>query len=244
MLNGVTGFTFKRNDGLIYNSVEQGAFMPYKPEIPSSVRQVESVEILGADSSLTYDNGAYKDKPLTIPIFFMSYDPVKEFNYAFMGFGGELKFNYKDGYYLVKTIDNIFNRDAKGIPEIDLFVTVAPFLYKDKVIVALPCVETKKHSFKNSGNIDSLCNLSINYSGNCEFELNGNRFIITDTRTGLQNINIDSVRNEVYQGTDDRGTLVAGDMDKARIKSGTNDVDVILGDIQSIKIEYNPRVYE
>lgn len=237
-----TGFIFKRLDGITYDLTTKG-YMPYKPEIQLPVRQIQSEPILGKDSTLTFDYENYEDRPITVPIFFMNPSNRREFNSVFNGIGGTLKFNYKDGFYKVKTIDKVFERDAKGIPEIDLFLTLAPFLYMDKAKETLTLSSTDRvKSFNNNkGNIPSKGAVTIYGNGNIDITINGIDFVLTGIST---KITLNSELLTCYKDTENCNSKVNGSLDKLVVKAGTNTINARVGTVTKVEIEYEPTIFE
>lgn len=232
-----TNFTFFRKDGLIYDLASENGFMAYKPEIELPLLNAENIKILGRRNSVTKNYGTYEDRKIVLPIFFLNYDYEKNFNRAFNGITGNLKLSYKNGYFKVSEINSVFVRDAKGIPEIDINITIRPFLFLDDVNIIVNNNNTK---FYNHGTESVESVITIYGNGDCTFYINNNSYRIENLE---EKIVLNSETLQIYKNSENQGEKIIGDLTKLLIKSGKNDISWI-GEVSKVAIKFTPAIYE
>lgn len=232
-----TNFIYKRDDGQVYNLMENGGFMAYKPEIELPILQVDRKPVLGRDSSLTYNLGTYGDRKIVVPIFFLDWEQVRKFRRMFNGTTGKLYFNYKDTYYKVTEVNSIFIRDAKGVPEIDINLMISPFAFKEEVKVILT---QNRNEFINYGDIKSKCIIKIYGTGDCSIDINNALYNIK----GLDGyITLNSNTLQIYKDTTNANKKVLGEITKLNIIPDKN-VIIKTGNITKIELSYIPNFFE
>lgn len=232
-----TSFCFERSDGEIYDLAEENGYMAYKPDIELPIVRITRNSVLGRDSSLTYNFGTYDDRKIVVPILFTSWDKVKIFRRFFNGKTGKLYFNYKEGYYKITEVNSIFIRDAKGIPEIDINLTIAPFLYLEEEKIEI----SKPIRFYNDADIDSNCKIEIYGVGDFVLNINNNSYTIkgVEDYIVLNSETLQTYRTEL----ENENEKVDGDLTMLKIKSEYNEVSWS-GNVTKVVIKYAPILFE
>ena len=233
-----TGFTYKRDDGVVYDLIDNGGFMPYKPEVELPILQVDRKPVLGRDSMVTYNLGTYGDRKVVVPVFFLDWDEVRKFKKIFNGITGKLYLNYKDGYYKVSEVNSIFVRDAKGVAEIDINLTLKPFMFREETKITLL---NDSNEFYNCGDMPSECLITVYGSGNCSIDINNTLYTIT----GLEgHITLNSSTLQIYKDTTNQNNKISGGkLTKLNIKPEKN-VIIRTGNLTKIELSYIPKFFE
>ena len=230
-----TGFTFIKNSGETFNSTDYKIYMTHKPTIPLPKRKVEKFDVLGADSSLTYDYEAYEDRETDLSLVVRNYDDADVLYSVFNGEMGKLYFNYLDGYYIVKGVGEPKVRDAKGIPEIDIPLTLAPFFFTEDITVNV----TSNETINILGNIKTKPIITIYGTGTVNFYFNLDKFEITNLESSLT-INTNTL--QIYKGLENCASKVTGDITKLILKPGSFNIQKSSG-ISKIEIKYVKTLY-
>lgn len=232
-----TSFTIIRDDGMIYNLKENGGYMAYKPEIELPILDIERKAVLGKGSPLTYNLEKYRDRSIVVPVFFMDWDSVKKFNKFFNGNRGKLYFNYKKGYYKIVEVNSIFERDAKGLPEIDINLTIEPFMFLEDINMTFT---QNTNVFTNFSDAASKCILKIYGTGDVSVSVNNQTYDIYGL-DGYIVLNSDTL--QILKDTTNENKKVIGNLSSLKIVSGENIIRKT-GNITKIELNYIPIIFE
>lgn len=230
-----TAFTFIKNSGETFNSSDYKIYMTHKPTIPLPRRKVEKFEILGADSTLTYDYETYEDRDMDLSLVAKSYEDAELLYNVFNGEMGKLYFNYLDGYYVVKGVEEPEIRDAKGIPEIDVPITLAPFFFTQEITLNI----TSNQTINILGNVKTKPIITIYGTGTVNFYFNSDKFEIKNLESSLT-INTNTL--QIYKNLENCANKVTGDISKLILKPGSFNIQKSTG-ISKIEIKYIKTMY-
>lgn len=227
-----TGFTITLADGTTFDSVTEGIFMANKPEIELPQLLTDTQNVIGRNSSLTYNYNCYQDRAITLNLVAKKYSSFANLKKVVAkGMAGTIQFNYLNYYFKFKAGISYANRDAKGIPEVDVELVIEPFGY-------LPPVTIITEDFNVGNEVDTPCRIYLYGKGS--FWLNNTQIQITedlvvDTET-LQVYAVDNVNNP-------KGTSCVCNLLKVKIKPGTNKIRKD-STITNFAIHCNPIIFE
>ena len=252
-LREATGFTiiFKSADGETagtINSTEEGIYMTNKPDIILPELQVDAIEILGRNSTITYNYGCYRDRQITLNLVakdYNSFNKLLRFIGLFNGVSstGTIEFNYMR--YLPNTVNLAYcyrfkpgiiytTRDAKGIPEVDLQLTLEPFAYA-----------TQKKFVTTTG--DFWCESEVetpfllNIQGAGDIWINGEKITVTESLILDTELMIAYTReNNIYTN---KGTKCKCNMTKLKLKPQKNNTITKSSGITSFSLSYWPTFF-
>lgn len=228
-----TGFTITLTDGTIFNSVTENIVMANKPDIALPQLLTDTQNVIGRNSSLTYNYNCYQDRAITLNLAAKKYSSFANLKKVVAkGMAGTIQFNYLNYYFKFKAGISYVNRDAKGIPEVDVELVIEPFGYLPPVTI----ITTEDFNVGNE--VDTPCRIYLYGKGS--FWLNGTQIQITedlvvDTET-LQVYAVDDVNNP-------KGTSCVCNLLKVKIKPGTNKIRKD-STITNFAIHFNPVIFE
>lgn len=253
MAEQATGFiiTFERADGKakgIINSVEEGIYMTNKPDIPMPELQVDHIEILGRNSTITYNYGCYKNRQITLNLVARSYTNFEKLlryigtidgNSAF----GKIQFNYMSYspntvnipyYYRFKPGVLYSVRDAKGIPEVDIQLTLEPFAYA-----------TQKEFVTTTGNFWCSSEVAtpflLNIEGAGDIWVNGEKITVTESLIIETDTMVAyTMINGIYIN---KGTSCKCNMTKLKLKPQETNTITTSSGITSFTLSYWPTFF-
>lgn len=233
----ITGFLITLSDGTEWNSINNGIYMTSKPSIKLPDLQTESFNVAGRNSTLTYNYKAYQDREITISLVSKKYDNFKTLKKLIAkGMGGTIRFSYLDFDYKFKAGIKYSNRDAKGLPEVDLTLVIEPFGYLETQTVN---ITNSGFNVYNMSDMDSPFKIEIEYSGEVLLDLNKEELIIN----GSEKITIDSETLQIYNGNLNCGKYVVGDITKFLLKPGINVFEYV-GNVSKMKVTFTPVIFE
>ena len=230
-----TAFTFIKYNGEIFDSSNYKIYMTHKPTIPLPKRKVEKFEVLGTDSTLTYDYEVYEDRDIDLSLVATNYEDAELLYSVFNGEMGKLYFNYLDGYYVVKGVGEPEVRDAKGIPEIDIPLTLAPFFFKQEITLNI----TNNQTINILGNIPAKPIITIYGNGTVNFYFNSYKFEIAYLK---DYITINTNTLQIYKDLKNCADMVTGSISSLILRPGSFNIQKSSG-ISKIEVKYNPTVY-
>lgn len=248
-----TGFiiTFNAADGksgAVLNSVEQGIYMTSRPDIILPELQVDAIEILGRNSTITYNYGCYRDRQITLNLVARNYEAFEKLlqfigQFNSIGVGGKIEFNYMR--YLPKTVNIPYYykfkpgiiysvRDAKTIPEVDIQLTLEPFAYSTQV----QSITTTGSNWCES-EVKTPFILSLTGAG--DFWVNEEKITVTesliiDTELMLAY----TLNNDIYVN---KGTSCVCNMTKLMLNPQSNNLIIKGNGIDSFSLTYRPTFF-
>ena len=252
-LREATGFTitFNAADGnsrAVLNSVEQKIYMTNRPDIILPELQVDHIEVLGRNSTISYNYGCYRDRQITLNLVARNYESLEKLlqfigQFNSIGAGGTIEFNYMR--YLPNTVNLAYcyrfkpgiiytTRDAKGIPEVDLQLTLEPFAYA-----------TQKKFITTTG--DFWCESEVetpfllNIQGAGDIWINGEKITVTESLILDTELMIAYAReNNTYTN---KGTKCKCNMTKLKLKPQKNNTITKSSGITSFSLSYWPTFF-
>ena len=228
-----TGFTITLKDGTTFDSVTEGIFMTNKPDIALPQLLADTREVIGRNSTLTYNYNCYQDRAITLNLVAKKYSCFANLKKIIAkGMSGTIQFNYLDYYFKFKAGISYANRDAKGIPEVDIQITLEPFGYLPPVTI----ITTE--DFDIGCDVDTPCRIYLYGTGS--FWLNGAQIkieedLVVDTET-LQVYDVNNVNNP-------KGTSCTCNLLEVKIKPGVNTIRKD-STITNFVINCNPVIFE
>lgn len=248
-----TGFTitFNAADGnsrAVLNSVEQGIYMANRPDIIFPELQVDHIEVLGRNSTISYNYGCYRDRQITLNLVARNYENFEKLlqfigKFNSISAGGTIEFNYMR--YLPNTVNIPYYykfkpgiiysvRDAKTIPEVDIQLTLEPFAYSTRV----QSITTVGNSWCDS-EVKTPFILSLNGSG--DFWVNQEKITVTESlMIDTELMLAYTFENGIYVN---KGTSCVCNMTKLMLKPQDNNLITKSNGINSFSLTYRPTFF-
>ena len=220
-------------DGTINSRTDLGLRITQVPEIPTTERVIENIELDGREGDLTLLKG-WKDMTFNLKAVIWAKDvwtvwrtiSPQILNAKTVSFS-----NDPTVFYKMKTVKaSGLSQVLSTMWEFELEITCSPFRYK----VGVPLINrTSSGTVTNSGNVFSLPRIKVYGSGTRTLTINGKPIVLN-----LQSeyLIIDSELKECYYGDVATNNLMTGDFPEFRVGSNT----VTLGTGIS-KVEIEPR---
>jgi predicted phage tail component-like protein len=203
--------TYNYND--IYSS-DLNIIVVKDPPIPIPERNIESIDVLGRNGSLTIDNESYKD--VAIPfICNVNSDNLEYLSTLIADWlsnpGGKLiRSDLPNFHYRVKKIDKFdIQRSILTLGEFNVNFTCEPFKYSN--LVEIISLTNSGSTIMNPGSAFSDPILDIYGSGDVSINIGSQ----TVTLTGLnEHVTVDSIRQDCYKDTVLKNSSMTGEFIK------------------------------